>query len=90
MSVVRTALIITSQPEAVSQEIFNILDRGVTLLHGKGAYTGAERTVLYCVVTRTETMRLKRLVNEIDEHAFMVIGQAHEALGEGFTPLDKE
>jgi len=90
MSVVRTALIITSEPEAVSQEIFNILDRGVTLLNGKGAYTGADRTVLYCVVTRTETMRLKRLVNEIDEHAFMVIGQAHEALGEGFTPLDKE
>ncbi len=90
MSVVRTALIITSQPEAVSQKIFNILDRGVTLLNGKGAYTGADRTVLYCVVTRTETMRLKRLVNEIDEHAFMVIGQAYEALGEGFTPLDKE
>ncbi|MBT3338551.1 MAG: YitT family protein [Anaerolineae bacterium] len=90
MSVVRTALIITSQPEAVSQEIFNILDRGVTLLHGKGAYTGAERTVLYCVVTRTETMRLKHIVHEADEDAFMVIGQAHEALGEGFTPLDKE
>ncbi len=90
MSVVRTALIITSQPEAVSQEIFNILDRGVTLLHGKGAYTGADRTVLYCVVTRPETVRLKHLVHSVDPEAFMVIGQAHEALGEGFTPLDKE
>ena len=90
VSVVRTALIITAEPQAVAQKIFGTLDRGVTLLSGKGAYTGAERTVLYCVVTRTETMRLKRLVNEIDEHAFMVIGQAHEALGEGFTPLDKE
>ncbi len=88
--VVRTALIITAEPQAVSQKIFETLDRGVTLLSGKGAYTGAERTVLYCVVTRTETMRLKRIVNEIDQHAFMVIGQAHEALGEGFAPLDKE
>ena len=90
MSVVRTALIITSQPEAVSQQIFEILERGVTLLSGKGAYTGAERTILYCVVTRPETMRLKRIVHGVDPHAFMVIGQAHEALGEGFTPLDKE
>lgn len=90
MSVVRTALIITSEPEAVSQQIIDVLERGVTLLSGKGAYTGAERTILYCVVTRPETMRLKRIVNEADPDAFMVIGQAHEALGEGFTPLDKE
>jgi len=90
MSVVRTALIITSQPEVVSQQIFEILERGVTLLPGKGGYTGADRTILYCVVTRTETMRLKRIVNKADPDAFMVIGQAHEALGEGFSPLDKE
>lgn len=90
VSVVRTALIITSQPEAVAQKILDILERGVTLLPGKGAYTGAERTILYCVVTRSETIRLKRLVNEVDPDAFMVIGQAHEALGEGFKPLDKE
>lgn len=87
---VRTALIITNHPEDVAQEILNSLNRGVTMLHGKGAYTGTNRTVLYCVVTRLETMRLKHLVQEIDENAFMVIGQAHEALGEGFTPLDKE
>ncbi len=90
LGVVRTALIITSQPETVAKKIFEVLGRGATLLPGKGAYTGSERTVLYCVVTRTETMRLKRIVNEADPDAFMVIGQAHEALGEGFTPLDKE
>ena len=87
LGVVRTALIITSEPQAVSRQIFETLDRGVTLLPAKGAYTGAERTMLYCVVTRSETMRLKRIVNKADPHAFMVIGQAHEALGEGFAPL---
>lgn len=90
LGVVRTALIITAEPEQVAEEIFTLLDRGVTLLTGKGAYTGADRTILYCVVTRTETMRLKRIVHSVDPEAFMVIGQAHEALGEGFTPLDKE
>jgi uncharacterized membrane-anchored protein YitT (DUF2179 family) len=88
--VVRTALIITDQPETVADEILNTLDRGVTMLHGKGGYTKTERTVLYCVVTRPETVRLKHLVHSVDPAAFMVIGQAHEALGEGFTPLDKE
>ena len=90
LGVVRTALIITAEPEQVAEEIFPLLDRGVTLLTGKGAYTGADRTILYCVVTRTETMRLKRIVHSVDPEAFMVIGQAHEALGEGFTPLDKD
>ncbi|MBC8333937.1 MAG: YitT family protein [Anaerolineales bacterium] len=89
LSVVRTAMIITSEPELVSEQIFQTLDRGVTLLPGKGAYTGVERTILYCVVTRPETMRLKRIVNEADPDAFMVIGQAHEALGEGFAPLNE-
>ena len=90
LGVVRTALIITSEPQAVSGKIFEALDRGVTILPGKGAYTGEERTILYCVVNRSETMRLKRIVNETDPHAFMVIGKAHEALGEGFAPLDED
>lgn len=84
---VRTVLIITSEPEAVSGQIMNILDRGVTLLPAKGAYTGEERTMLYCVVNRAETIRIKHIVSEADPHAFMVVGQAHEALGEGFHPL---
>jgi uncharacterized membrane-anchored protein YitT (DUF2179 family) len=59
----------------------------VTFLEGKGAYTGASRPVLYCVVTRAEIATLKAIVNEIDPEAFLVIGTAHEALGEGFKPL---
>ncbi|MBI1856030.1 MAG: YitT family protein, partial [Chloroflexi bacterium] len=63
------------------------LQRGVTILQGTGAYTGADRPVLYCVITRSEVSQLKAIVQEIDQLAFIVIGQAHEALGEGFKPL---
>ena len=84
---VRTALIVTAQPKAVSRRILEDMERGVTALPGTGAYTGAERPVLYCVVTRAEVAYLKTIVHEADPHAFMVIGQAHEALGEGFRPL---
>ena len=84
---VRTVLIVTGQPRAVSDRILSELERGVTVLPGTGAYTGAERPVLYCVVTRAEVAFLKSIVDEADPQAFMVIGTAHEALGEGFRPL---
>ncbi len=85
--VFRTVLIITRQPRQVSQKILTVLERGVTVLSATGAYTGESRPVLYCVITRSEVNQLKELVREVDAKAFMVIGQAHEALGEGFMPL---
>jgi uncharacterized membrane-anchored protein YitT (DUF2179 family) len=87
-NVVRTALIITSRPQEVSQKILYGMERGVTIVPARGAYTGAERTVLYCVVSRAEIAQIKSLVSEADPLAFMVIGNAHEALGEGFQPLE--
>lgn len=88
-SVVRTAMIVTARPEQVAEKIMEDMSRGVTLLTGKGAYTGADRVILYCVVIRSEVSTLKAIIHEIDPQAFMVIGQAHEALGEGFKPLTR-
>jgi uncharacterized membrane-anchored protein YitT (DUF2179 family) len=85
--VFRTAMIVTAKPQEVAEQILSEMERGVTFLTGRGAYTGEERQVLYCVVTRSEVSQLKALVKEQDAGAFMVIGQAHEALGEGFRPL---
>jgi uncharacterized membrane-anchored protein YitT (DUF2179 family) len=86
-SIFRTVIIITSQSEAVIHEIMDDMERGVTILNGTGGYTSEDRPVLYCVITRSEVNQLKQLVKEIDPKAFMVIGVAHEALGEGFRPL---
>lgn len=83
-SVFRTAIIVTSCPKEVADKIMVDMERGVTILSGRGAYTGTERDVLYCVVSRSEVSTLKSVVKEIDAKAFMVIGEAHEALGEGF------
>lgn len=84
---VRTAMIVTGEPNAVSQRVLDELLRGVTVLQGTGAFTGAERPVLYIVITRAEVVTLKAIVREVDPAAFMVIGHAHEALGEGFRSL---
>lgn len=86
-SIFRSAMIITNNANEVAQRILSVMERGVTILPGTGAYTGAERPVLYCVITRSEVNQLKALVHEADPKAFMVIGIAHEALGEGFRPL---
>ena len=84
---VRTAMIVTGQAGAVSNRVLEEMERGVTVLEGTGAYTGTERPVLYCVINRSEVATLKAIVHEVDPQAFMVIGVAHEALGEGFRPL---
>jgi uncharacterized membrane-anchored protein YitT (DUF2179 family) len=86
----RTALIVTNYPDQVSGAILKDMERGVTILPGTGAYTGKSRPVLFCVVTRSEVSRLKELVHESDPKAFMVIGQANEALGEGFSSLKSD
>ena len=88
--IVRMAHIITDHPQEVSNRIMEILERGVTILSGTGAYTGASRPVLYCILTRSEINILKGIVSETDPGAFMVIGQANEALGEGFQPLQDD
>ncbi len=85
--VFRTAMIVTSCPKQVSREILTTLERGVTILEGTGGYTGQSRPILYCVITRAEVARIKDIVKRADPKAFMVIGMAHEALGEGFRPL---
>ncbi|HOJ01653.1 MAG TPA: YitT family protein [Anaerolineaceae bacterium] len=89
-SVVRTALVITEKPDEIAAEVMEELERGVTYLYGKGAYTGNDRTILYCVVSRPEVSIIKGIISEIDPEAFVVIGQANEALGEGFRPLLKK
>jgi uncharacterized membrane-anchored protein YitT (DUF2179 family) len=86
---VRTALIVSNEAEQVSQRILREMERGVTILEGAGGYTGEARPVLYCVVTRSEVQQLKTIVHEADPKAFMVIGVAHEALGEGFQSFKK-
>jgi uncharacterized membrane-anchored protein YitT (DUF2179 family) len=86
-NVIRTAFIITTNPKQVSQSILIDLERGVTSINATGVYTGAEQFMLYCVITRSEVSILKSLVLEADPGAFIVIGQAHEVLGEGFRPL---
>ncbi|KGX92147.1 hypothetical protein N781_17755 [Pontibacillus halophilus JSM 076056 = DSM 19796] len=81
----RGATIISKDSNAISAKIMEEMDRGVTVLQGKGSFTGESRDVLYCVVARNEIVRLKTIVDSIDPHAFVAVTTVHDVLGEGFT-----
>ncbi|MBP6017129.1 MAG: YitT family protein [Candidatus Promineofilum sp.] len=86
-NVMRVATIITTQPQAVADRILADLERGVTDWTGRGMYTGSERHVLLCAVSRADTVLLKGIIHEVDPSAFVIIGQAQEVFGEGFRSL---
>jgi uncharacterized membrane-anchored protein YitT (DUF2179 family) len=81
----RGATIISSRSDEIAQEILKKMDRGVTVLNGRGSFTGEKRDVLYCVVGKNEIVKLKNIINSIDPHAFVAVGAVHDVLGEGFT-----
>nr|WP_079530113.1 YitT family protein [Halobacillus hunanensis] len=81
----RGATIISQKNDQISNKINKEMDRGVTVLQGKGSFTGSNRDVLYCVIGKNEIVRLKTLINTIDPHAFVAVSHVHDVIGEGFT-----
>lgn len=82
--------IISDQPEKIGKSIMENLNRGVTVLKGKGFYTGKDKEVLLCIIGRSQVVKLKNLVNDIDRSAFVMVTDATEVLGEGFKPIKKD
>lgn len=85
----RVAYIITDHWEEAVRGLLD-MERGVTLLQGQGAYTGAEKRVLLVAFKQREIVPIKRMLREIDPKAFFIVCDAHEILGEGFGDYQKE
>jgi len=79
----KSATIISSQYEEVSEAIMTRLGRSTTMLYAKGGYSKDDTQVIYCVVTRLEVSKLKTIVQEIDEKAFISIQNVADVLGAG-------
>ena len=77
-------MIVTNEHEEMTAALNERLGRGVTLLHGAGGYTGEAKEVLYCVVTRLEIDKLKEIVLDKDENAFVTINAVHDIVGGRF------
>lgn len=83
----RLALVVSSATDTIAYRITHEMERGVTILQGKGGYTGEDRPVLLCVLDRSEEPMLRSLVQSADPSAFLVVSNAATVLGEGFAPL---
>jgi uncharacterized membrane-anchored protein YitT (DUF2179 family) len=76
--------IMSDKGEELAQAITREMDRGVTLFLAKGAYSQADKKVVYSVVSRQETRKLRMIVKEVDPRAFIIMSDVHDVLGEGF------
>lgn len=81
----KACFIISGKSDIIMNRILTELERGVTQLSAKGGYTGEERPTLMCVVSRMEVTAVKNVVRDEDENAFMIVVDAHEAIGDGFS-----
>jgi uncharacterized membrane-anchored protein YitT (DUF2179 family) len=77
----KAAFIISARWREISQEIFDRLNRGLTIIEGRGGYTGQKEDILYVVVTFRELPRLKQIVRQVDPKAFMVVTDTAEVIG---------
>lgn len=80
----KALLIVSNQAEAIAEGIMEV-GRGVTFLHGQGAFTRRERNVVFVVVTLTQVAKMKMIINAIDPDAFVIIMSANEVMGHGFS-----
>jgi uncharacterized membrane-anchored protein YitT (DUF2179 family) len=83
----KACYVISLRYTEIKQALMDKLDRGITLIHAQGGYSGEERPVLLCLLSAQEVGLLKIIVRQVDETAFVFITDAHEVLGEGFSKL---
>ena len=84
------ALIISREHQEIARQIGLKLDRGATFLNGEGSYSGTPMKVVLAAVKKQQVAELKELVTQIDPNAFIVVQEAHQVLGEGFSRYTKD
>jgi uncharacterized membrane-anchored protein YitT (DUF2179 family) len=84
----KSVWIISDSYREIGEAILNRLGRGVTYLNGEGAFTGGEKRVIFCVITRLEEAKMKSIVEDYDPTAFLAVGNIHDVKGGRFKKKD--
>ncbi|MCB5236669.1 YitT family protein [Niallia circulans] len=85
----KAVTIISSHPTEIADQVNEQLNRGVTVLSGHGYYTKDEKEILYIIINKQEVVKLKKIVKQTDENAFITIHDVRDVFGEGFIHLSK-
>lgn len=81
----KTVIIISNQTADIAEEIIKEVGRGVTFLKGEGAFTHQHKDIIFVVVNLTQIGKIKLITDHIDPMAFMIVLDANEVMGRGFT-----
>ncbi|MBP2645100.1 MAG: hypothetical protein H6Q75_540 [Firmicutes bacterium] len=81
----KTVLIVSDYPEEIAEAMMGAVGRGATYYYGQGAFTGIDKKIVFIVVTLIQVAKLKPIVNSVDPNAFMIVQDAIEVRGHGFT-----
>ncbi|MCH4166197.1 MAG: YitT family protein [Megasphaera sp.] len=81
----KSIIIISNHADLIAHVLMRYVGHGATYLHGQGAYTMQDKRIIYAVIKLTEVAKVKELVNKLDPQAFMIISDASEVVGRGFT-----
>lgn len=84
----KSVWIISDSFRQIGEAILDRLGRGVTYLEGEGGFTGDNKKVIFCVITRLEEAKLKSIVDELDPAAFLAVGNIHDVKGGRFKKRD--
>lgn len=80
--------IISDEAREIGSAIMDRLGRGVTYLHGEGGFSGGQKRIIFCVITRLEEAKMKSIVQELDPAAFLAVGNIHDVKGGRFKKRD--
>ncbi|MBC1418522.1 YitT family protein [Listeria fleischmannii] len=81
----RGVMIISKDNSAIAANVMLAMNRGVTILEGRGGFSKLDQDVLYIVVAKNEIIQLKQIIESVDPHAFVSVSVVHDVMGEGFT-----
>lgn len=86
----KSIFIISPKYKEIARNIEEQVGRGMTVLYGEGHYTHERKNILYVIINRQQIMTIKRIIESVDERAFITISDVQEVSGEGFTYLSPE
>lgn len=90
MDKAKAVTIISKKAEDLRNILMDETGRGITIINGSGGYTRNSFDIIYCVVSKFQIVKVKRIVRDIDPEAFITITDVSEVLGEGFKDIEKE
>lgn len=85
----KMVMIVSGETEKVGRHVTSKLNRGGTILSGRGVYTDQKRDILLCAIRKNEFYKLKKMVHEVDPNAFLIVTDAGEVIGQGFKPISE-